>query len=179
MSSPITPADAFRLLLHARLMARYSRRFKFADKITSYHWFWYWKSQGTPRPVHAIADETLKALCKHVRNGTIKLLSRSQIPPVYIDPMHCSLGELHVFNQTLTIDAQSASPACKYEHVFCDESDVMKVIRDASKDRSLLAATEKDIRDVIADCRRLCDRAAQHHQGLPQKGLSALPVGRI
>jgi hypothetical protein len=155
MPSLITPADAFRLMLHARLLARYDRQFKFVDKITSYYWFWWWKSHRIPKPAHAIADETIKALCKYIREGKIRLLSRTQIPPVDIDPIDCSLGELHVFNQTLTIDAQSASPARVHKHVFCDETDVAKIVEHISKNRSecdpaLKKATPRILRNVIA-----------------------------
>jgi hypothetical protein len=156
MPSLITPADAFRLLLHARL-SRYDRQFKFVDKITSYDWFWHWKSRGIPRSVHTFVDETLKTFCKLIREGKIRLLSRSQIPPVHIDPIDCSLGELHVFNQTLTIDAQGTSPALVHKHVFCDETDVGKIVELIRKNRSsspeydpaLRKATDRILRNVI------------------------------
>lgn len=143
----IAPAEAFRLLLHARLSARHDRAFKFVDKIASYYWFWRWKTLGVPRSVHAIADETLKVLCKYIRDGNIRLQSRSQNPPIDIDPIDCSLGELDIFDQTLTIRAQSAGPARVYQHVYCVESDVMKVVRAIS---TLLPASDEDICDEIA-----------------------------
>jgi hypothetical protein len=130
----LAPADSFRLLL----AARYGKdSLKFADKIESYHWFYYWKSLGTPASVYHSADRAIKRLCKHIKDGEIRLRGElaTKDPPCDIDRADCLVGELHVFEQTLTIYAHGLTPARIYRRVYCVKSDVARIANDISKER--------------------------------------------
>jgi hypothetical protein len=122
----ISPADAFRLLLSAR----YRRTtLQFADKINSYAWFGYPKSLGIPLCVHAAALAAIKKLCRHVKGGDIRLRGElcKEVPPVDIDQADCLVGELDVFNQTLTIHGQGLTIDRIYRRVFCSAPDVARI----------------------------------------------------
>jgi hypothetical protein len=134
MVDVIAPADAFR---HFFCTSDREIGSRFADKITSYAWFWYPKSQRIPYPVHAAADRALKRFCKHVREGDIRLRGEllAENPPAEIDRADCIVGELHVFNQTLTIYAQGLRPARVYRRVFCVKDDVLRIVRGTTQNK--------------------------------------------
>lgn len=149
MPNLIVPGDAFRLLLFA---LDHETGSKFADKITSYYWFWRWKTLGIPAPAHTVAKNALEILRVNVKNGDIRLrgVLLAQNPPAEIDPADCMDGELDVFDQTLRVyaRAQDVTPARIYRQVRCVESDVKKIVRGAST--ALIRASDEEIHAEIA-----------------------------
>jgi hypothetical protein len=147
----ITPADAFRLVLEAIDAEVYSN---YADKITSYAWFWYPKSLRVPDGAHATATNALTSLRKHIRDGQITLrgVLRPENPPADIDPADCKDGQLHVFDQTLTIyvEGEGFKVARRYQRVFCVEKDVSKVAENISKNRFSSSEHELDLKKATS-----------------------------
>jgi hypothetical protein len=134
----IEPAEALRVLLRARHPAYAT----IAGEITSYDWFWHWKSREVPADVHAAADATIKELCRHIKEGGVRLRGdlHSDQPPADIDPTDCGGGELDVFAGTLTIE-----DARIYRRVHCNAEDVTHIVEPAPAD-PLSSSAGKDKR---------------------------------
>jgi hypothetical protein len=98
----IAPVEAFRLILCALDAEIHA---SCADKITSYAWFWYPKSLRISGCANLIANNALMLLRKHIKEGDIRVrgVLRPENPPTEIDSADCKDGQLHVFDQTLTI----------------------------------------------------------------------------
>jgi hypothetical protein len=142
----IGPLDAFREML----AAGYGKAtLKFAEEINSYTWFYFPKSTylkarkgkvskraiKIPESVVAAAARTLKLFCDHVRDGNIRL--RGQLnnnPPIDIGRADSLIGQLDIFQQTLTI-YRGRTPRT-YHNVFCVKDGVMRIVNSVSKNRS-------------------------------------------
>jgi hypothetical protein len=167
MPDVIAPLDAFRLMLAARYGGT---ALDFAE-IKSRAWFLW------PHIPHADAESTLKLLCDHIREGNIRLRGelKASDPPFDIDRADCLIGELNIFQQTLTI-YRGRTPARIYRHVFCVKDDVMKIVECISKNRSghkheptLKYATPSMIRNVITSVYDDADK------GKPRPNINQLP----
>jgi hypothetical protein len=170
----IAPVDVLRLMLAARY--RRKTALKFAEQINSYPWFWFptsahikvrkgriRKLAKIPLAVHAAAVEMEKLLRRHIREGSIRLRGdlKAGDPPLDIDPAHCQIGELDIFQQTLTISVLGRrTPACVYRNMFCVADGAMDIVNEISKNHTrsvkgvlsfetLKQASEATIRDTI------------------------------
>jgi hypothetical protein len=167
----IAPADAFRMLLQAQ-----DSTLDFANKVSSYDWFLYPELSGASSSEYAAVDEAIKRLCTHVRAGEIRVRGeRQRDPPADIDPADCKVGELDVFNQTLTVFGQGFEAERVYRRVYCVETDVLRIVRNISKNRAgpvprLKPAPPTTIRQVIASVYDEADK------GGPRPNINKLPT---
>jgi hypothetical protein len=147
----IEPVEAFRVLFRAR----HPERAKAADDISSYRWFWYWKSLGVPEDVYQAADAALKELHQHVKDGRIRLRGEmdSSKPPVDIDEIDCTLGRLTVWDSPgqrheanqLIIEGKGISIDRVWRRVHCSADDLANIIasNDNPADIDRVATTER------------------------------------
>lgn len=149
----IAPVDALGLMLIARCGETAQAR-KLAKDFE--HWLWFPRSWRVPPRVYGSAVRMEKRLRKSVREGDIGLRGelKASDPPDDIDRADCLVGELNVFEQTLTISVQGRrTPARVYRRVFCVRDDVMTIVEAIAKKQSGLTtskpAADSMIRSVI------------------------------
>ena len=136
---PIAPAEAVRALVRVRYPED-----SWVDEITSY-WFrghWVGDDQIAPDdshtrgPLHldptqiserAAVKAAIKYLRADVNAGSVRLRGELNGRVGDIDEIWCCLGNLNIFDRTLTISASAHPGAAIYRNIVCHKADVERI----------------------------------------------------